>query len=139
MKPVTPRIERPESVGVIGAGPAGLAVAEQLRKRGYQITVYDRYDRVGGLLVYGIPNFKLEKDVVARRVSVLEASKITFELGVEIGKDISFEDLRKRHDALFIGTGVYRARELTIPGVGLGQVVPALDYLTVEQPQRAGR
>jgi glutamate synthase (NADPH/NADH) small chain len=138
VKPVTPRTERPESVGVIGAGPAGLAVAEQLRKRGYQITVYDRYDRVGGLLVYGIPNFKLEKDVVARRVSVLEASKITFELGVEIGKDISFEDLRKRHDALFIGTGVYRARELTIPGVGLGQVVPALDYLTVSNRKGLG-
>ena len=138
VKPVTPRTERPESVGVIGAGPAGLAVAEQLRKRGYQITVYDRYDRVGGLLVYGIPNFKLEKDVVARRVSVLEASKITFELGVEIGKDISFDDLRKRHDALFIGTGVYRARELTIPGVGLEQVVPALDYLTVSNRKGLG-
>lgn len=138
VKPVRPRKERPETIGIIGAGPAGLAVAEQLRKLGYQITVYDRYDRIGGLLVYGIPNFKLEKDVVARRALMLKASNIAFELGVEIGKDVTFEELRARHDALFIGTGVYSNRELTIPGVGLGQVVPALDYLTVSNRKGLG-
>jgi glutamate synthase (NADPH/NADH) small chain len=138
VKPVRPKSERPESVGVIGAGPAGLAVAEQLRKRGYRITVYDRYDRIGGLLVYGIPNFKLEKTVVARRAAVLEASDIVFELGVDIGRDVAFDDLRTRHDAIFIGTGVYRARELTLPGVGLGQVVPALDYLTASNRKGLG-
>ncbi|MGI9506771.1 MAG: NAD(P)-dependent oxidoreductase [Geminicoccaceae bacterium] len=138
VKPVRPRRERPEHIGVIGAGPAGLAVAEQLRKLGYRITVYDRYDRVGGLLVYGIPNFKLEKDVVARRAEVLGASEIAFELGVEIGKDITFDELRARHDALFIGTGVYQARELTVPGVGLDQVVPALDYLTASNRKGLG-
>ena len=138
VKPVQPRRERPEHVGVIGAGPAGLAVAEQLRKLGYKITVYDRYDRVGGLLVYGIPNFKLEKDVVARRAEVLGASEIAFELGIDIGKDVTFDELRKRHDALFIGTGVYRARELAVPGVGLDQVVPALDYLTASNRKGLG-
>jgi len=138
VKPVEPRVELGESIGIIGAGPAGLAVAEQLRKRGYQVTIYDRYDRVGGLLIYGIPNFKLEKEIVARRVAMLEASKITFELGVEIGEDVTFEELRKRHDALFVGTGVYRARELTLPGVGLDQVVPALDYLTASNRKGLG-
>ena len=138
VKPVTPRVERPESIGIIGAGPAGLAVAEQLRKLGYQITIYDRYDRIGGLLVYGIPNFKLEKEVVARRAAVLEASNIVFELGVDIGKDVTFEQLRTRHDAVFIGTGVYRARELAVPGVGLDQVVPALDYLTASNRKGLG-
>jgi glutamate synthase (NADPH/NADH) small chain len=130
VKPTRPRIEREQSVGIIGAGPAGLAVADQLRKQGYQITVYDRYDRVGGLLIYGIPNFKLEKEVVERRNAVLAEGGITFELGVEIGRDLSFEDLRLRHDAVFIGTGVYKARDITVPGVGLGNVVPALDFLT---------
>ncbi|MEM7045418.1 MAG: NAD(P)-dependent oxidoreductase [Pseudomonadota bacterium] len=138
VKPVQPRMERPESIGVIGAGPAGLAVAEELRKLGYQITIYDRYDRIGGLLIYGIPNFKLEKDVVARRADMLRASNITFELGIEIGKDITFDELRARHQALFIGTGVYRARELALPGVGLGQVVPALDYLTASNRKGLG-
>ena len=138
VKPVLPRVERSESIGVIGAGPAGLAVAEQLRKLGYQITIYDRYDRIGGLLIYGIPNFKLEKEVVARRADMLQASRINFELGVEIGRDVTFDELRARHDALFVGTGVYSARELTLPGVGLGQVVPALDYLTASNRKGLG-
>lgn len=138
VKPVRPRAERPATVGVIGAGPAGLAVAEQLRKLGYQITVYDRNDRVGGLLVYGIPNFKLEKEVVARRAKLLAEGGIAFELGIEIGKDITFDALRERHDALFVGTGVYKARDFTIPGVGLGNIVPALDYLTASNRKGLG-
>lgn len=138
VKPVRPRVERPETVGIIGAGPAGLAVAEQLRKLGYQITIYDRYDRIGGLLVYGIPNFKLEKDVVSRRADMLLQSGIAFELGIDIGKDITFQELQRRHDALFIGTGVYRARDLSIPGVGLGNIVPALDYLTASNRKGLG-
>ena len=138
VKPIRPRLERAETVGIIGAGPAGLAVAEQLRKKGYQITIYDRYDRIGGLLIYGIPNFKLEKDVVARRAGVLGESGIAFDLGVDIGKDIAFGELRSRHDAVFIGTGVYRPRDLTIPGVGLGNIVPALDYLTASNRKGLG-
>ncbi|MGI9493713.1 MAG: NAD(P)-dependent oxidoreductase [Geminicoccaceae bacterium] len=138
VKPIKPRIERPETIGVIGAGPAGIAVAEQLRKRGYQITIYDRYDRIGGLLVYGIPNFKLEKEVVSRRADILRESGIAVELRVDIGKDLTFEELRSRYDALFVGTGVYKGRDLSVPGVGLGNIVPALDYLTASNRKGLG-
>jgi glutamate synthase (NADPH/NADH) small chain len=129
VKPATPRSERAQSVGIIGAGPGGLAAAEQLRRKGYQIHVYDRYDRVGGLLVYGIPNFKLEKDVVERRADLLRAAGVTFHLNCEIGRDIEFEELRQRHDAVLIATGVYKDRDIKTPGVGLPGVHPALDYL----------
>ncbi len=124
-----PARELPQSVGIIGAGPGGLAAAEQLRRRGYQVDVYDRYDRVGGLLVYGIPNFKLEKDVVARREKLLREGGVRFHLGFEVGRDASLEDLRARHDAVLIATGVYKAREIAVPGVGLANVFPALTYL----------
>src|SRR5262249_11802356 len=90
---------------------------------------YDRHDRAGGLLVYGIPNFKLEKHVVARRVKRLEDGGIEFKLNFKVGRDISFADLRAKHDAVFVGTGVYKAREIEAPGVGLGRIVPALDFL----------
>jgi glutamate synthase (NADPH/NADH) small chain len=138
VRPPRPARERPESVGVIGAGPAGLAVAEQLRKMGYQICVYDRHDRIGGLLIYGIPNFKLEKEVVARRARVLIDGGIRFQLDCEVGRDVSFRELRERHDALFIGTGVYRGRDITVPGVGLANIVPALDYLTASNRKGLG-
>ncbi len=129
--PIRPQRERPQSVGIIGAGPGGLACAAQLRRLGYRVHVYDRYDRVGGLLIYGIPNFKLDKAVVRRREQWLRESGITFHLGCEIGgTGPSFAELRARHDALFISIGVYRARELKVPGVGLEGVVKALDYLT---------
>ena len=128
---IAPREERTESVGIIGAGPAGLTAAEKLRTRGYQVTVYDRYDRPGGLLVYGIPGFKLEKNVVDRRVQRLARGGVKFVAGADIGVTHKFEDLRKEHDALLIATGVYKARDLSIPGVGSDGVVPALDYLTV--------
>jgi len=138
VKPPKPRQERGASIGVIGAGPAGLAVAEQLRKLGYQIVVYDRYDRIGGLLTYGIPNFKLEKEVVLRRAQVLIDGGIRFELDCAIGQELAFEELRARHDALFIGTGVYRARDIVLPGVGLGNIVAALDYLTASNRKGLG-
>jgi glutamate synthase (NADPH/NADH) small chain len=133
-----PRRERRESIGVIGAGPAGLAVADQLRKKGYQIDVYDRYDRVGGLLIYGIPNFKLEKAVVERRAGILGEGGIRFHLDCEIGGKVPFAELRERHDALFVGTGVYRARDITSPGVGLGNIVQAIDYLTASNRKGLG-
>ncbi len=125
--PIAPRAERSESVGIIGAGPAGLAAAERLRQRGYQVTVYDRHDRVGGLLVYGIPNFKLEKDVVARRAQRLIDGGVKFELNCNVGETIAFEELRQRHDAVLIATGVYKAKPLNAPNEA--QVVKALDYL----------
>jgi glutamate synthase (NADPH) small chain len=138
VKPPKPGRQRPESVGVIGAGPAGLAVAEQLRRRGYQIHVYDRHDRVGGLLVYGIPNFKLEKSVVERRSRLLAEGGIEFHLNCAVGTDLGFAELRERHDALFLGTGVYRARDMAMPGVGLGNIVAALDFLIASNRQGLG-
>jgi glutamate synthase (NADPH/NADH) small chain len=118
-----------QSVGIIGAGPAGLTAAEMLRVKGYAVHVYDRHDRPGGLLTYGIPGFKLEKDIVARRVARLAAAGIVFHTGVDVGGDVSLDDLRARHDAVLIATGVYAARELTAPGVNAAEIVPALDFL----------
>jgi len=138
VKPIRPRRERSESVGIVGAGPAGLAAAEQLRRKGYQVAVYDRYDRVGGLLIYGIPNFKLEKDIVQRREALLRDSKVTFHLDCEIGRDISLEELRQRHGAVLIATGVYKARDIAAPGVGLPGIAPALDYLTASNRSGLG-
>ena len=138
IKPFTPSIERPESVGVIGAGPAGLAAAEQLRLAGFQVHVYDRYDRAGGLLTYGIPGFKLEKDVVERRTNRLSESGITFHLGFEVGDDATLEELRTKHDALLIATGVYKSRPLKIPGNQLGNILEALDYLTASNRKGLG-
>jgi len=129
VKPITPPVELDQSVGIIGAGPAGLAAAEELRKVGFQVHIYDRHDRAGGLLVYGIPGFKLEKDVVGRRTGRLEQSGITFHLDFEVGREASLADLRDKHDALLVATGVYRARSLKAPGVGLGNIREALDYL----------
>jgi len=130
IKPITPQVELKESVGIIGAGPAGLAAAEELRKAGFQVHIYDRHDRAGGLLIYGIPGFKLEKDVVERRTGRLEQSGITFHLDFEVGNQAGLDELREKHDALLIATGVYRARGLKVPGVGLGNIREALDYLT---------
>ncbi|MGL4541894.1 MAG: NAD(P)-dependent oxidoreductase, partial [Polymorphobacter sp.] len=130
VKPLVPLADRGnQSVGIIGAGPAGLTVAEQLRLKGYAVHVYDRYDRAGGLLTYGIPNFKLEKNVVGRRIARLVAGGIVFHANFEVGRDASLADLRARHDVVLIATGVYQARELGAPGVDATGVVPALDYL----------
>lgn len=129
VKPLTPSCERTQTIGIIGSGPAGLAAAEELRRNGYRVTVYDRHDRIGGLLIYGIPDFKLEKDVVKRRVKRLKDAGITFKLKCEIGRDISFNQLRARHDAVLIATGVYKPREIEAPGIGLSHIVPALNYL----------
>lgn len=129
IEPIRPRRERAGSVGIIGAGPAGLAAAEQLRIEGWQVTVYDRHDRAGGLLIYGIPNFKLEKEVVQRRTQRLEEGGIEFVLNCNVGTDISFDKLREKHQAVLIATGVYKARDLAVPGGGADGVRPALDFL----------
>jgi glutamate synthase (NADPH/NADH) small chain len=118
-----------QSVGIIGAGPAGLTAAEMLRIKGYDVHVYDRHDRSGGLLTYGIPGFKLEKPVVMRRVERLEAAGIVFHRSFEVGRDASLAELRERHDAVLIATGVYKARDIAAPGVGSDGIVPALDFL----------
>ena len=138
VNPIKIKNEKNQSVGIIGAGPAGLAAAEQLRKLGYQITVYDRYDRAGGLLIYGIPNFKLEKFVVERRIKLLKKSGIKFIQNFEIGKDIKLEQLRKKHDAILIATGVYKAREIELPGSDLENIFPAMDFLTASNKKGLG-
>ena len=138
VNPIKVNNEKNQSVGIIGAGPAGLAAAEQLRKLGYQITVYDRYDRAGGLLIYGIPNFKLEKFVVERRTKLLEEGGINFIQNFEVGKDASLDQLRKKHDALLIATGVYKAREIKLPGNDLGNIFPAMEFLTASNKKGLG-
>ena len=138
VEPLVPGPARGQSVGVIGAGPAGLSAAEYLRGYGYDVHVYDRHDRAGGLLTYGIPGFKLEKDVVMRRVDRLKAGGIVFHEGFAVGKDASLEQLRGRHDALLIATGVYKPRAIRAPGVGAAGVVEALDYLTASNRKGFG-
>ncbi|RJL06312.1 NAD(P)-dependent oxidoreductase [Paracoccus siganidrum] len=130
VKPATPLRERAESIGIIGAGPGGLAAADMLRRDGFQVTIYDRYDRAGGLLTYGIPGFKLEKDVVMRRNQLLADSGVEFVLNCNVGEDISFDAIRGKHDAVLIATGVYKTRDLDIDNADAGGVVRAIDYLT---------
>jgi glutamate synthase (NADPH/NADH) small chain len=138
INPIKPVSEKEQSIGVIGAGPAGLAAAEELRKQGFQVHIYDRYDRAGGLLVYGIPSFKLEKDIVGRRIQYLVDSGVVFYMGFEVGHEASLGDLRKKHDALLIATGVYKSRALKAPGVGLKNIEEALDYLTASNKRGFG-
>ena len=138
IKPIKVRNEKKQSIGIIGAGPAGLACAEQLRKQGYQVTIYDRYDRSGGLLIYGIPNFKLEKYVVERRTKILEESGIKFVQNFEAGKDSSLDQLREKHDAILIASGVYKPREIEISGSNLENIFPAMDFLTASNRKGLG-
>ena len=138
VKPIEINSEKNESVGIIGSGPAGLACGEQLRKKGYKVTIYDRYDRAGGLLIYGIPGFKLEKHVVQRRIKLLEESGIKFVLNFEVGKDSSLTELRDKHDAILIATGVYKAREVNLPGNDLSNIFPAMEFLTASNKKGLG-
>jgi glutamate synthase (NADPH/NADH) small chain len=138
VKPIHPTTNRAESVGIIGAGPGGLAAADVLRRRGVQVTVYDRYDRAGGLMTYGIPGFKLEKDVVQQRISQLELGGVQFMLNCTVGQDLSFDAIRGKHDAVLIATGVYKTRELQGPGSGNSGIVRAIDYLTASNRKGFG-
>ena len=138
IKPIKISNEIDMSVGIIGAGPAGLACAEELRKLGYKITIYDRHDRPGGLLIYGIPNFKLEKFVVERRTNILKEGGIKFRQNIEIGKDILFDELKQKHDALLIATGVYKPREVNLIGNNLKNIFPAMKFLTASNRKRLG-
>tara|TARA_B100001121_G_scaffold184308_1_gene160928 strand:- start:104 stop:1543 length:1440 start_codon:yes stop_codon:yes gene_type:complete len=138
VKPIKVEKQKKQSVGIIGAGPAGLACAEELRKLGYQITVYDRYDRPGGLLIYGIPNFKLEKFVVERRTKLLKDSGIKFKQNFEVGKDATLEQLKEKHDAVLIATGVYKPRNVDIEGNNLGNIFPAMEFLTASNKKGLG-
>ena len=138
IEPIKVKNEKKQSIGIIGAGPTGLAAAEQLRKLGYQITIYDRYDRAGGLLIYGIPNFKLEKFIVERRTKLLKKSGIKFIQKFEVGNDSTLDQLREQHDAILIATGVYKAREIEIPGNDLENIFPAMEFLTASNKKGLG-
>ena len=138
VKPIKISKEKNQSIGIIGAGPAGLACAEELRKFGYQVTIYDRYDRAGGLLIYGIPNFKLEKFVVERRTKLLKDGGIKFVQNFEVGKNKSLKELKSEHDAILIATGVYKAREIDIPGSNLKNIFPAMNFLIASNKKGLG-
>ncbi|AML51080.1 NAD(P)-dependent oxidoreductase [Falsihalocynthiibacter arcticus] len=136
--PIQPKAEREESVGIIGAGPGGLAAADVLRRQGVQVTIYDRYDRAGGLMTYGIPGFKLEKDVVAKRIAQLENAGVQFVLNCNVGEDITFQAIQGQHDSVLIATGVYNSRDFQAPGSGAEGVVRAIDYLTASNRKSFG-
>jgi glutamate synthase (NADPH/NADH) small chain len=138
VKPINVGTETGQSVGIIGAGPAGLAAAEQLRRAGHRVVIYDAYDRAGGLLIYGIPNFKLDKQVVARRIDWLKAADIEFVLNTRVGETMAFAELQAQHDALLIATGVYKARDVEVPNASLEQIIPAMEYLTASNKKCLG-
>ncbi|MCP3138124.1 glutamate synthase subunit beta [Pyxidicoccus xibeiensis] len=129
VKPRPPARRTGRTVGVVGSGPAGLAAAAQLNAAGHSVTVYERDSRPGGLLRYGIPDFKLEKSVLDRRLAVMEAEGIEFRNGVDVGGSVSFRELRGRHDALVLAMGARKPRELEVPGRELAGVVQAMEYL----------
>ncbi len=130
--PQPPRHRTGKRVAVVGSGPAGLAAASQLNKAGHTVTVYEAGARPGGLLRYGIPDFKLEKHVIDRRLAILEAEGVTFQCGVRIGTDVTWTQLRADHDAVVIATGAMRARDLAVPGRDLDGVWLAMDFLTAQ-------
>ncbi len=138
VQPIAPAAERGETVAIIGAGPGGLAAADVLRRAGVQVTVYDRYDRAGGLMTYGIPGFKLEKPVVMRRIEQLEQGGVELVLNCNVGEDISFDAIRGKHDAVLIATGVYKARDIEAPNASAPGVVKALDFLTASNRKSFG-
>ena len=129
---------KPWSVGIVGAGPAGLACADILTRNGISVTVYDRYPEIGGLLSFGIPDFKLELKVMRRRRELLEGAGVHFKLNCEIGRDIQAHELEKMHDALFFGLGTYKPVEASLPGMEQGGIVPALEYLIGQTAQMYG-
>jgi len=138
IEPIKPLSELNQSVGIIGAGPAGIAAAMELRKEGYKITIYDRYDRAGGLLIYGIPNFKLDKSVVLRRTKLLKDSNIKIINNFEVGQDSTLKELKEKHDAILIATGVYKARQVDTPGSKLKNIFPAMRFLTASNKKGLG-
>ena len=130
VKPRIPANRSGKTVAVVGSGPAGLACADQLNQAGHEVTVYERADRIGGLLMYGIPNMKLEKGIVDRRVDLLREEGIKFETGVEIGTTISGNELKEQFDAVVLCVGATQARDLKIPGRTAMGIHFAMDYLT---------
>lgn len=129
IKPTAPKIRTGKTVAIVGSGPAGLAAAQQLNRAGHSVTVYERDDEVGGLLRYGIPNFKLEKGIIDRRVTILKEEGITFKVNSDVGKNVPIEEI-KSYDAVVLAGGATKKRSLPIPGIDADGVVQAMDFLT---------
>jgi glutamate synthase (NADPH) small chain len=129
VRPRPPRIRTGRAVAVIGSGPAGLAAADQLNRAGHHVTVFERDDRIGGLLTYGIPNMKLDKAIVQRRVDLLAAEGVTFVVNANIGVDIPTDRIARDHDAILLACGALRPRGLDLPGRHFAGIHPAMDYL----------
>ncbi len=129
VKNLSSQNQNKQKVAIIGSGPAGMAASAYLTQNGYQVDVYEKNDRAGGLMIYGIPNFKLDKKIVERRTEWLTDSGVVFNLNTEVGKNISFQDLEKDYDAILIATGVYKARQLDIDTSTVNNSIPALDFL----------
>jgi len=127
-----------ESVAVIGSGPAGLAVADMLNRSGYKITVFEEAEKPGGLLRYGIPDFKLEKRIVERRIDLMEKEGVIFETGIHVGTDISFKYLKRHFDAICLACGARKPRDLSIPGRNFAGIFFAMDFLVQQNKRNEG-
>jgi glutamate synthase (NADPH/NADH) small chain len=138
VKPEPPEVRTGKKVAVVGSGPAGLAAAAQLNKAGHEVTVFERADRIGGLLMYGIPNFKLEKQVVERRVQLMEAEGIKFVTSANVGHNVKVDDLRRDFDAIVLCGGATKPRDLPVPGRELRGVYFAMEYLTQQNQRNFG-
>ncbi len=138
IKPVLPERRSGRSVAVVGSGPAGLSAAQQLTRAGHTVTVFEKNERIGGLLRYGIPDFKLEKDVIDRRLEQLREEGISFQTGVHVGVDLLVAELRKSFDAVLLCMGSERPRDLPVPGRDLDGVHFAMDFLTQQNRRNAG-
>ena len=130
VKPQIPKVRTGKKVAVIGSGPSGLAAAQQLNRRGHQVTVFERNDRIGGLLRYGIPNMKLDKSVIDRRVRLMEEEGVVFKTGVDAGKDIKASELQKEYDRVVLCCGASNPRDIKVPGREAGNIYFAVDFLT---------
>ena len=138
VKPQPPKVRTGKSVAVVGSGPAGLACAQQLARAGHSVTVFERADRIGGLLRYGIPDFKMEKHVLDRRLQQMEAEGVVFRPGVNVGHDITGDELRAKFDAICLAGGATKPRDLDVPGRDLRGVYFAMEYLTPQNRRNAG-
>ena len=130
IRAIPPETRSGKTVAVVGSGPAGLAAADQLNRAGHTVTVFEKADRIGGLLRYGIPAFKMEKRFLSRRLSILKEEGVQFRTGINIGGDMSAEQLRREHDAMLLAGGAGRPRDLDVPGRHLKGVHFAMEYLT---------
>jgi glutamate synthase (NADPH/NADH) small chain len=138
VKPVLPKTRTGKTVAVIGSGPAGMAAAQQLNRAGHTVTLYERDDRIGGLLTYGIPDFKLEKSIIERRVQQMTAEGVVFKAGVDVGRTVTGDDLRAQYDAVLLAIGSRKPRDLTVPGRELPGVHFAMEFLTQQNRRVAG-